>query len=194
MREDIVKRIEENIGVKKSILNDAHLIDTIERAATAVVNAIKNGNKIIFCGNGGSAADSQHLAAELIGKFYFNRRSLPAVSLTVNTSIITAIGNDFGFEKVFARQLEGIGKVGDVLIGLSTSGNSENVVEVFRLAKELGISTVAFTGESGGILRDLADILINVPSNDTPRIQEAHIMVGHIICELVEKEFLINGK
>jgi len=194
MREDIVKRIEENIGVKKSILNDAHLIDTIERAATAVVNAIKNGNKIIFCGNGGSAADSQHLAAELIGEFYFNRRSLPAVSLTVNTSIITAIGNDFGFEKVFARQLEGIGKVGDVLIGLSTSGNSENVVEVFRLAKELGISTVAFTGESGGILRDLADILINVPSNDTPRIQEAHIMVGHIICELVEKEFLINGK
>ena len=194
MREDIVKRIEENIGVKKSILNDAHLIDTIERAATAVVNAIKNGNKIIFCGNGGSAADSQHLAAELIGKFYFNRRSLPAVSLTVNTSIITAIGNDFGFEKVFARQLEGIGKVGDVLIGLSTSGNSENVVEVFRLAKELGISTVAFTGESGGILRDLADILINVPSNDTPRIQEAHIMVGHIICELVEKEFVVNGR
>ena len=194
MREDIVKRIEENIGVKKSILNDTHLIDTIERAATVVVTAIKNGNKVIFCGNGGSAADSQHLAAELIGKFYFNRRSLPAVSLTVNTSIITAIGNDFGFDKVFARQLEGIGKAGDVLIGLSTSGNSENLVEAFRLAKELGISTIAFTGESGGILRDLADILINVPSGDTPRIQEAHIMVGHIICELVEKEFLINGK
>jgi len=194
MREDIVKRIEENIGVKKSILNDAHLIDTIERAATVVVNAIKNGNKVIFCGNGGSAADSQHLAAELIGKFYFSRRSLPAVSLTVNTSIITAIGNDFGFEKVFARQLEGIGKAGDVLIGLSTSGNSENVMEAFRLAKELGISTLAFTGESGGILRDLADILINVPSSDTPRIQEAHIMVGHIICELVEKEFVVNGR
>ena len=194
MREDIVKRIEENIGVKKSILNDAHLIDTIERAATVVVNAIKNGNKVIFCGNGGSAADSQHLAAELIGKFYFNRRSLPAISLTVNTSIITAIGNDFGFEKVFSRQLEGVGKAGDVLIGLSTSGNSENVVEAFRLAKELGISTVAFTGESGGILRNLADILINVPSNDTPRIQEAHIMVGHIICELVEKEFVVNGR
>jgi len=194
MREDIVKRIEENIGVKKSILNDTHLIDTIERAATVVVTAIKNGNKVIFCGNGGSAADSQHLAAELIGKFYFNRRSLPAVSLTVNTSIITAIGNDFGFDKVFARQLEGIGKAGDVLIGLSTSGNSENVVEAFRLAKELGISTVAFTGESGGILRDLADILINVPSSDTPRIQEAHMMVGHIICELVEKEFVVNGR
>ena len=194
MREDIVKRIEENVSVKKSILNDAHLIDTIERAATIVVNAIKNGNKIIFCGNGGSAADSQHLAAELIGKFYFNRRSLPAVSLTVNTSIITAIGNDFGFDKVFARQLEGIGKAGDVLIGLSTSGNSENVVEAFRLAKEIGIITIAFTGESGGILRNLADILINVPSNDTPRIQEAHIMVGHIICELVEKEFVVNGR
>jgi len=194
MREDIVKRIEENIGVKKSILNDTHLIDTIERAATVVVTAIKNGNKVIFCGNGGSAADSQHLAAELIGKFYFNRRSLPAVSLTVNTSIITAIGNDFGFDKVFARQLEGIGKAGDVLIGLSTSGNSENVVEAFRLAKEIGIITIAFTGESGGILRNLADILINVPSNDTPRIQEAHIMVGHIICELVEKEFVVNGR
>lgn len=194
MREDIVKRIEENISVKKSILSDTHLIDAIERAATVVVNAIKNGNKIIFCGNGGSAADSQHLAAELIGKFYFNRRSLPAVSLTVNTSIITAIGNDFGFDKVFARQLEGIGKAGDVLIGLSTSGNSENVVEAFRLAKELGISTVAFTGESGGILRNIADILINVPSSDTPRIQEAHIMVGHIICELVEKEFVVNSR
>ena len=192
MREDIVKRIEENIGVKKSILNDTHLIDTIERAATVVVTAIKNGNKVIFCGNGGSAADSQHLAAELIGKFYFNRRSLPAVSLTVNTSIITAIGNDFGFDKVFARQLEGIGKAGDVLIGLSTSGNSENVVEAFRLAKEIGIITIAFTGESGGILRNLADILINVPSNDTPRIQEAHILIGHIICELVEKEFVNN--
>ncbi len=194
MREDIVKRIKENIGVKKSILNDAHLIDTIERATTVVVNAIKNGNKVIFCGNGGSAADSQHLAAELIGKFYFNRRSLPAVSLTVNTSIVTAIGNDFGFDKVFARQLEGIGKAGDVLIGLSTSGNSENVVEAFRLAKEIGIITIAFTGESGGILRGLADILINVPSNDTPRIQEAHIMVGHIICELVEKEFVVNSR
>lgn len=194
MREDIVKRIEENISVKKSILSDTHLIDTIERAATVVVNAIKNGNKVIFCGNGGSAADSQHLAAELIGKFYFNRRSLPAISLTVNTSIITAIGNDFGFDKVFARQLEGIGKAGDVLIGLSTSGNSENVVEAFRLAKELGISTVAFTGESGGILRNLTDILINIPSNDTPRIQEAHIMVGHIICELVEKEFVVNSR
>ena len=194
MREDIVKRIEENISVKKNILNDTHLIDTIERAATVVVTAIKNGNKVIFCGNGGSAADSQHLAAELIGKFYFNRRSLPAVSLTVNTSMITAIGNDFGFNKVFARQLEGIGKAGDVLIGLSTSGNSENVVEAFRLAKEIGISTIAFTGESGGILRNLADILINVPSNDTPRIQEAHIMVGHIICELVEKEFVVNSR
>ncbi len=192
MREDIVKRIEENIGVKKSILNDAHLIDTIERAATAVVNAIKNGNKIIFCGNGGSAADSQHLAAELIGKFYFNRQPLPAVSLTVNTSIITAIGNDFGFDKVFARQLEGIGRTGDVLIGLSTSGNSENVVEAFRIAKKIGIKTVAFTGANGGVLKDFADILINVPSNDTPRIQEAHILIGHIICELVEKEFVNN--
>ena len=194
MREDIVKRIEENISVKKSILSDTHLIDTIERAATVVVNAIENGNKVIFCGNGGSAADSQHLAAELIGKFYFNRHSLPAISLTVNTSIITAIGNDFGFDKAFARQLEGIGKAGDVLIGLSTSGNSENLVEAFRLAKEIGISTIAFTGESGGILRNLADILINVPSNDTPRIQEAHIMVGHIICELVEKEFVVNSR
>ena len=192
MKEDIAKRIEESISVKNNILNDTHLVDAIERATTIVVNAIKNGNKVIFCGNGGSAADSQHLAAELIGKFYFNRQSLPAVSLTVNTSIITAIGNDFGFDKVFARQLEGIGKTGDVLIGLSTSGNSGNVVEAFKIAKKIGIKTVAFTGENGGILKDFADILINVPSNDTPRIQEAHILIGHIICELVEKEFVNN--
>ena len=192
MKEDIAKRIEESISVKNYILNDTRLIDEIERATTIVVNAIKNGNKVIFCGNGGSAADSQHLAAELIGKFYFNRQSLPAVSLTVNTSIITAIGNDFGFDKVFARQLEGIGKTGDVLIGLSTSGNSKNVVEAFKIAKKIGIKTVAFTGENGGILKDFADILINVPSNDTPRIQEAHILIGHIICELVEKEFVNN--
>ncbi len=192
MKEDIAKRIEESISVKNNILNDTHLVDAIERATTIVVNAIKNGNKVIFCGNGGSAADSQHLAAELIGKFYFNRQSLPAVSLTVNTSIITAIGNDFGFDKVFARQLEGIGKTGDVLIGLSTSGNSGNVVEAFKIAKKIGIKTVAFTGENGGILKDFADILINVPSNDTPRIQEAHILIGHIVCELVEKEFVNN--
>jgi len=190
MKEDIAKRIEESISVKNYILNDTRLIDEIERATTIVVNAIKNGNKVIFCGNGGSAADSQHLAAELIGKFYFNRQSLPAVSLTVNTSIITAIGNDFGFDKVFARQLEGIGKTGDVLIGLSTSGNSKNVVEAFKIAKKIGIKTVAFTGENGGILKDFADILINVPSNDTPRIQESHILIGHIVCELVEKEFV----
>ncbi len=192
MKEDIAKRIEESISVKNNILNDTCLIDAIERATTIVVSAIKNGNKVIFCGNGGSAADSQHLAAELIGKFYFNRQPLPAVSLTVNTSIITAIGNDFGFDKVFARQLEGIGRTGDVLIGLSTSGNSENVVEAFRIAKKIGIKTVAFTGANGGVLKDFADILINVPSNDTPRIQEAHILIGHIICELVEKEFVNN--
>jgi len=193
MRENIVRQIEDSINVKKSILDDRHIVDKIERVSTMVIEAIKNGNKVIFCGNGGSAADSQHLAAELIGKFYFNRQSLPAVSLTVNTSIITAIGNDFGFDKVFARQLEGIGKTGDVLIGLSTSGNSENVVEAFKLAKKIGIKTIALTGENGGILKDLADILINVPSNNTPRIQEAHIMIGHIICELVEKEFVSKG-
>lgn len=161
----------------------------IDRIAKEWIAALERGNKIIFCGNGGSAADSQHLSAELVGRYKIDRSSLAAVSLTVDTSAITAIGNDFGYDQVFSRQLEGIGKRGDCLVGISTSGNSQNVVNAFLKAKEMGIKTIAFTGEGGGKMKELADICLNVPSSVTNNIQEMHIACGHILCELVEKHF-----
>ncbi len=164
------------------------MTDTIDKIAQACINALRMGNKVIFCGNGGSAADSQHLAAEFMGKFLQDRRPLPSLALTVDTSALTAIGNDFGFHMVFARQLEGIGRDGDVLVGLSTSGNSDNVIMAFHKAKEMGITTVAMVGESndGGALAQLADIALRAPSHETPHIQECHITVGHLVCAMVE--------
>ena len=153
------------------------------------IAALEHGNKIIFCGNGGSAADSQHLSAELVGRYKINRPSLASLSLTVDTSALTAIANDFGYEQVFARQLEGVGKKGDCLVGISTSGNSQNIVNAFLKAKDMGIKTIAFTGGSGGKMKDSADYAINVPSDTTNHIQEMHIACGHIVCELVEKHF-----
>ncbi|QTA38490.1 D-sedoheptulose 7-phosphate isomerase [Thermosipho ferrireducens] len=182
----VVKKLKESIEVKSKILSDKELIKKIENSAELIVRALKNGKKVIFCGNGGSAADAQHLAAELMGKFYFNRPPLPAFSLTVNTSVLTAIGNDFGYEKVFVRQLQGISEKGDVIVGISTSGNSKNVIEAFKYAKNIGMNVIAFTGKNGGKMKDYADVLINVPSEDTPRIQESHITIGHIICGIVE--------
>lgn len=164
----------------------------VERIAEIWIEALANGNKVIFCGNGGSAADSQHLAAELMGRYKFDRSPMPAMSLTVDTSALTAIGNDYGYEKVFSRQLKGIGKTGDVLVGISTSGNSKNILDAFLIAKEIGIKTVAFTGESGGEMLKLADICLNVPSNITNNIQEMHIACGHLICEIVEAHFFLN--
>ena len=143
----------------------------------------------MFCGNGGSAADSQHLAAELVGRYKINRSAIPAMSLTVDTSALTAIANDFGYEQVFVRQVEGLGKAGDCLVGISTSGNSQNIVNAFLKAKEMGIKTIAFTGEGGGKMRELADICLNVPSSATNNIQEMHIACGHILCDIVEKYF-----
>jgi len=158
----------------------------IERAADAWINALRNGRKIVFCGNGGSAADAQHLAAELMGRFLLDREPMPALSLTVDTSALTAIGNDYGYENVFSRQLRGIGKKGDVLVGLSTSGNSPNVLRAFETARAMGILTIGFTVERGGKMEKLSDILLAVPHTQTNHIQEAHIVLGHLVCGLVE--------
>ncbi len=168
--------------------------DIIEQIAGIWIEALTNGKKIIFCGNGGSAADSQHLAAELMGRYKIDREAMPALSLTVDTSALTAIGNDYGYDKVFVRQLRGIGNEGDVLVGISTSGNSKNIIEAFAAAKEKGIKTVAFTGEHGGKMRELADICLNVPSNTTNNIQEMHIACGHLLCGIVETHFFGKSK
>ncbi|WPX40025.1 D-sedoheptulose 7-phosphate isomerase [Akkermansia sp. N21116] len=159
----------------------------IADAALHCRRALENNRKIMFCGNGGSAADSQHLAAELIGRYKLNRKAMNAIALTVDTSILTAVGNDYGYDTIFRRQVEGLGQEGDVLVGLSTSGNSENVVQAFLIARNMGISTIALTGQGGGKMKELADFCINVPSDATNHIQEMHIAVGHLICGLVEQ-------
>ena len=164
----------------------------VEQIAQLWIEALTNGNKVIFCGNGGSAADSQHLAAELMGRYKFDRAPMPAMSLTVDTSALTAIGNDYGYDKVFSRQLRGIGNKGDVLVGISTSGNSKNILDAFAVAKDKGIKTVAFTGEAGGEMLKSADICLNVPSSTTNNIQEMHIACGHLICGIVEAHFFAN--
>lgn len=182
---EIEARIEAAIAVKRSLKGHAL---TICHVAEAWRDALQAGNKVIFFGNGGSAADAQHLECELAGRFYLDRRPLPAVALTVNSSSLTAIGNDFGFEQVFARQLEGIARPGDVAVGISTSGNSPNVVVALRKARELGLVTIGFTGRGGGQARELCDLWLPIDSDDTPRIQEGHILAGHIACEMVERE------
>ncbi len=178
---------EELTSISRSMEQLKEWAGDIESAVSACVDSLKAGGKIIFCGNGGSAAQAQHLAAELVGRYKLERRAMAALSLTVDTSNITAIGNDYGYDDIFRRQLEGLGRKGDVLIGLSTSGNSRNVVLAFELAREMGVTTVALTGEGGGRMKELADICIAVPSKETNHIQEMHIAVGHILCGLVEK-------
>ena len=189
MKHFILSRIQESIDVKRKVLNDETLLQTIESASQVIINSLKNGNKILFCGNGGSAADAQHLAAEFSGRFYLNRKALPAEELHVNTSYLTAVANDYSFDVVYARLVEGIGCEGDVLVGLSTSGNSVNIIKAFEAARANGLITIALTGETGGGMNETADYLINIPSTVTPRIQESHILVGHIICEMVEAEY-----
>lgn len=164
------------------------LAPQIEEVSVVCIDALKKGHKIMFCGNGGSAADSQHLAAELVGRYKMNRPAMNALALTVDTSILTAVGNDYGYDTIFERQVEGLGKSGDVLIGLSTSGNSKNVLAAFDMAKKKGITTVAMTGQSGGKMKEQADFTINVPSDVTNNIQEMHIAVGHLLCGVIEKE------
>ncbi|HUC80564.1 MAG TPA: SIS domain-containing protein [Flavisolibacter sp.] len=186
--EKIKNLVEASVKVKQQILEDESLLQAVEQATQMVVNCFKNGGRLYFCGNGGSAADAQHLAAEFSGRFYKDRHALAAEAFHVNTSYLTAVANDYGFDVVYARLVEGIMLKEDVLIGLSTSGNSANIVKAFEAAKAKGIATVAFTGLTGGILKSLSDCLINVPSTDTPRIQESHILLGHIICQLAEEQ------
>ena len=182
---DIVKK---SINVKDAIYNDDRLIETVIEATYIILNCFQKGGKVLFCGNGGSAADAQHLAAELSGRFYFDRAPLFAEALHVNTSYVTAVANDYGYDDIYSRLIMAMGKENDVLIGLSTSGNSPNIIQAFLAASDIGMKTIAFTGENGGKLKKICDYLINVPSKDTPRIQESHIMIGHIICELVEEK------
>lgn len=183
---DIEKIIKESISVKENILNDKDFIENLKNVVTIVTKVFQNGGKVLFCGNGGSAADAQHLAAEFSGRFYFDRDPLFAEALHVNTSYLTAVGNDYGYEYIYSRLVKAKGKHGDILIGLSTSGNSENIVKAFEQAGKQGMITIGFTGKGGGKMKDLSDYLLPVPAIDTPRIQESHILLGHIICELVE--------
>lgn len=180
----VVKQIEESINLKGYLLSEAQNLIKISQQ---LIRALKNGNKILLCGNGGSAADAQHIAAELAGRFNYDRDSLPAIALTTNTSSLTAIANDYGYEAVFAKQVQGLAKKGDVVIAISTGGNSPNVVLAIEEAKKKEAITVGFVGKQGGKLKELVDYIIHVPSNNTPRIQETHIFVGHIICSLVEE-------
>lgn len=182
----IQQSIQDSINAKQAILNNPEFLARIEAAAEMITNSLREGGKVHFCGNGGSAADAQHLAAELSGRFYFDRPPLNAEALHCNTSYLTAVGNDYGYDLIFSRLLQGTAKKGDVVVGISTSGNSKNIVKAFEVAREMDIHVIAMTGETGGTMKDYADILLNVPSKDTPRIQESHILIGHIICELVE--------
>ncbi len=179
-------KIQSSIDLKTTVLKDEKLLTVVSKVIDEIVNCYKNGGKVFFCGNGGSAADAQHLAAELTGRFYYDRPPLFAEALHVNTSYITAVANDYSYDEIYSRYIAGSGKKGDVLIGLSTSGNSPNVVKALQKANELGMITVGFTGETGGKMKDHSKYLINIPSKDTPRIQECHMLLGHSICEMVE--------
>lgn len=180
--------IADSIRVKEAILQDAAMLATCEKIAAGVADAFRQDKKVLFCGNGGSAADAQHLAAEFSGRFYFDREPLDAEALHVNTSYLTAVGNDYSYDEVFSRVLRAKGRKGDYLFAISTSGNSRNVIKAMEVAREKGMHIVAMTGATGGKMKELCDYLLNVPSSDTPRIQESHIMLGHIICEMVEEE------
>jgi D-sedoheptulose 7-phosphate isomerase len=192
--EKIKNIIQASIDVKQQVLQSQELLTTVSKVVEVITFSLKSEGRIYFCGNGGSAADAQHLAAEFSGRFYTDRKALPAEALHCNTSYLTAVGNDYGFDLVYSRLIDGIGNKGDVLIGLSTSGNSANIVKAFEVAKQKGMITVGFTGAAGGTMKPLCDHLINIPSKDTPRIQESHIMIGHIICQLVEEKYFSGNE
>jgi D-sedoheptulose 7-phosphate isomerase len=193
MNNKIKKIIAESVSVKSMVLANEELLQRVEQIITKMVTALQNGNRIYFAGNGGSAADAQHLAAEFSGRFYIDRDALPAEALHCNTSYLTAVANDYSYDVVYARLIKGLGMKGDFLVGLSTSGNSANIIKAFEVARERGIITVGMTGETGGGLKDLSDYLINIPSKNTPRIQESHMLLGHIICELVEEQYFAKA-
>lgn len=180
--------IEESISLKTLLLKDEAFLNEIEKVKDVMVKALKDGKKILWCGNGGSAADSQHLAAEFSGRFYYDRPPLRSEALHVNTSYLTAVANDYSYDVIYSRMVKAMGDKGDVLVGISTSGNSKNIVLAFEQAKENGMISIGFTGNGGGKMKEKADYILDIPSKDTPRVQECHIMVGHILCELVEAE------
>lgn len=179
--------VQASIDTKNRVLADETLLNTVAEVAAAMTEAFKTGKKVLFCGNGGSAADAQHLAAEFSGRFYYDRPPLYSEALHVNSSYVTAVGNDYSYDVIYSRMIEAMGKEGDVLVGISTSGNSPNVVKALEAANKLGMITVGMTGETGGKMKDVSNFLINIPSKDTPRIQECHILLGHILCQLVEE-------
>ncbi len=185
MSDDIRQMLQETLQIQQALFDQ---IELIQQIATAITHALRSGHKILLCGNGGSAADAQHVAAELLGRFARERSAWPALALTTNSSVLTAVANDYDFERVFARQIEGLAVAGDVVVGISTSGNSPNVIRALEAGRERNCFTIGFTGEHGGRLKDAADLCFRAPSNSTPRIQEAHIVVWHIVCELVERD------
>lgn len=191
MQSTIQSIIQASIDTKQQVLHDPVMLKSIEECVNIITQAFAAGKRVWFCGNGGSAADAQHLAAEFSGRFYKNRKALPAEALHCNTSYLTAVANDYSYDDIYARLVDGITDAGDVLIGFSTSGNSANVLKAFEVAREKELITIGFTGASGGKMRELSHFLINVPSTDTPRIQESHILIGHIICELVEAKLFM---
>lgn len=193
MKQYIYHQIADSAATKQAILENEPLLDLLVEVAQKCVEVYKNGKKILIAGNGGSAADAQHFAAELVGRYGFDRPSLPSLALTTDTSALTAIGNDYGYDHVFSRQLEGLGVEGDLFIGISTSGNSQNVLNAFESAKAKGITTVALVGRDGGKMGQMADYAIIIPSNKTPRIQESHLLVEHIICDIIEREIFGDG-
>ncbi len=188
MQSKIRDILQASISVKQQVLNDTALVETMLAVTEKMVDCFKHDGKILFCGNGGSAADAQHLAAEFSGRFYTDREPLDAEALHVNTSYLTAVANDYSYNEVYARIVRAKGRKGDILVGLSTSGNSANIIEAFKVAKDKGMIIVGFTGETGGKMKPYCDYLLNIPSTDTPRIQECHITVGHIVCQLVEEQ------
>jgi len=184
---EVTRLIRASITTKERLLSSPDFAMTVAKVSEVVLESVKQGHKILLFGNGGSAADAQHIAAEFVGRFAFDRPALPALALNVNTSCVTAIGNDYGFDQVFSRQIEALGRPGDVAVGISTSGNSSNVLRAMAISKEAGLHTIALTGRTGGKLKSAVEHCICVPSDETPRIQECHILVGHIISELVEE-------
>ncbi len=189
----IKEHFQESILVKEQILKDENLITLIKNASLEVIKAYRNGNKTLLAGNGGSAADAQHIAGEFVSRFYFDRPGIASIALTTDTSILTAIGNDYGYENLFARQVQAQGVKGDVFIGISTSGNSKNILKALDLCRQKGITSIGLSGASGGAMNELCDYCIKVPSTCTPRIQEAHILIGHIICAIFEEELFGKG-
>jgi len=186
MKQTVISEFQSHLNTINNVINNME--EELVKASELAVNTLKNGNKILLCGNGGSAADAQHIAAELTGRYKTERRGLPGIALTTDTSALTAIGNDYGYNRVFDRQVESLANKGDLIIGISTSGNSSNVISALKLGMELGCKTIGFTGKNGGEMNDICDVNLVVPSDDTPRIQEMHILFGHTICQIIDNE------